>query len=68
DRRAGASYGCVDSAILHALLPVRVQHGQQAALRGHLHVLRLRRRLPARGVLLLPQRPCSQYRSVLLHR
>ena len=33
--------------LLHALLPV---HRQQAALRGHLPVLRLRHRLPCRRV------------------
>jgi hypothetical protein len=44
DRRARAHVRGVDAAVLHALLPLRLQPRQQAALRGHPHVLRLRLR------------------------
>ena len=59
DQRTRANGRGVDSAVVHAVLPVRLQPRQQAALRGHLPVLPLRHQLPNRRVPGVPHHPCS---------
>ena len=59
DRRTRANGRGVDSAVLHAVLPVRLQPREQAALRSQLPVLPLRHQLPNRRVPGVPHHPCS---------
>ncbi|KAF8681774.1 hypothetical protein HU200_045211 [Digitaria exilis] len=58
----------VDAAVVHALLPVRVQPRQQAHLRGYLPVLGLRLRPLRRRVPGVPHRPCGQSRRARILR
>ena len=68
DQRTRANGRGVDSAVLHAVLPVRLQPRQQADLRGHLPVLPLRPRLPNRRVPCVPHSQCNHTLPVHLHR
>ena len=68
DQRTRANGRGVDSAVLHIVLPVRLQPRQQADLRGHLPVLPLRPRLPNRRVPCVPHSQCNHTLPVHLHR